>query len=196
MILPAYKGRWNVHWTKAGAILPQRIAGKYWMFYMADGRDRRDQTGVAYSTDLLTWTEALDQPILPRRAGYFDSRVVEPGPPPILTGDGVLLIYNGADDRLVYRTGWALFDRNDPTRPGRPQRPPALRADDGVGKDRTGAERRFCRRTGGGAPPLARLLWWRGQAYWRRVRGSRRKALTWAGSTSVALQDAPARRPP
>ena len=25
-------------------------------------------------------------------------------------------MYNGADDRLVYRTGWALFDRNDPTR--------------------------------------------------------------------------------
>lgn len=116
VILPAYKGRWNVHWTKAGAILPQRIAGKYWMFYMADARDKRDQTGIAYSTDLLTWTEALDHPILPRRAGHFDSRVVEPGPPPILTGDGVLLIYNGADDRLVYRTGWALFDRNDPTR--------------------------------------------------------------------------------
>ena len=83
---------------------------------MADAKDARDQTGIAYSTDLITWTEALDQPVLPRRPGRFDSRVVEPGPPPILTPDGVLLIYNGADDRLVYRTGWALFDRNDPTR--------------------------------------------------------------------------------
>ena len=33
-----------------------------------------------------------------------------------MTPDGMLLIYNGADDRLVYRTGWALFDREDPTR--------------------------------------------------------------------------------
>jgi predicted GH43/DUF377 family glycosyl hydrolase len=116
IIMPAYKGRWNVHWTKSGAILPERIDGKYWMFFMADAKDKRDQTGIAYSTDLLTWTEVLDRPILPRRPGMFDSRVVEPGPPPLLTKDGILLIYNGADDRLVYRTGWALFDRADPTR--------------------------------------------------------------------------------
>lgn len=116
VILPAYKGRWNVNWTKAGAILPERVDGKYWMFYMADAKDLRDQMGIAWSTDLRTWTEALDQPLLARRAGKFDSRVVEPGPPPIMTEDGILLIYNGADDRLVYRTGWALFDRRDPTR--------------------------------------------------------------------------------
>jgi len=30
--------------------------------------------------------------------------------------EGIFLVYNGADDRLVYRTGWALFDRTDPTR--------------------------------------------------------------------------------
>src|SRR6478609_7241946 len=30
VILPAYKGRWNVGWTKAGAILPEMIDGKYW----------------------------------------------------------------------------------------------------------------------------------------------------------------------
>lgn len=116
VILPAYKGRWNVHWTKAGAILPQRIAGKYWMYYMADAKDLRDQMGVASSTDLLTWSEELDRPVLARRPGFFDSRVVEPGPPPVLTKDGILLVYNGADDQLVYRTGWALFDRTDPTR--------------------------------------------------------------------------------
>ncbi len=26
------------------------------------------------------------------------------------------MVYNGADDRTVYATGWALFDKNDPTR--------------------------------------------------------------------------------
>ena len=114
VILPAYQGRWNVHWTKAGAILPQAVGGKYWIYYMADARDKRDQTGIAYPTDLATWHEALDHPVLPRRKDV-DSRVVEPGPPPVLTDQGILL-YNAADDRLVYRTGWALFDRRDPTR--------------------------------------------------------------------------------
>ena len=44
----------------------------------------------------------------------FDSRVVEPGPPPILTDRGIVLIYNGADDQLVYRAAVAIFDRRDP----------------------------------------------------------------------------------
>jgi len=39
---------------------------------------------------------------------------VEPGPPPILTPHGIALIYNGADDKLVYRTAVAVFDRRDP----------------------------------------------------------------------------------
>lgn len=116
VIIPARQGRWNVGWTKAGAIVPERINGKYWMYYMADVRDKPDQMGVAYSDDLLRWTEALDQPVLPRRAGYFDSRVVEPGPPPVITKEGIWMVYNGADDKLVYTTGWVLFDRRDPTR--------------------------------------------------------------------------------
>jgi len=116
VIMPANRGRWNVHWTKSGAILDERVDGKYWMYYMGDAQGAYDQTGVAFSEDLVHWTEALDAPVLPRRPGRFDSRVVEPGPPPVLTEDGILLVYNGADDRLVYRTGWALFDRRDPTR--------------------------------------------------------------------------------
>jgi predicted GH43/DUF377 family glycosyl hydrolase len=116
VIMPANTGRWNVHWTKAGAILAQRVNGKYWMYYMADPAGAYDQTGVARSTDLRSWHEALERPVLPRRPGRFDSRVVEPGPPPIVTDDGILLIYNGADDQLVYRVGWALFDGSDPAR--------------------------------------------------------------------------------
>jgi predicted GH43/DUF377 family glycosyl hydrolase len=116
VIMPANKGRWNVKWTKAGAILPERVGGRYWMYYMADAAAAADQMGVAWSEDLLSWTEALDAPLLARRPGMFDSRVVEPGPPPVMTPEGILLVYNGADDRLVYRTGWALFDREDPTR--------------------------------------------------------------------------------
>ncbi len=117
VIMPARMGNWNVGWTKSGAIVPRKIGGKYWMYYMGDGsNDATDQTGLASSIDLVHWTDATDAPILSRRKDQFDSRVVEPGPSPILTKDGILLIYNGADKDLVYRTGWALFDKNDPAK--------------------------------------------------------------------------------
>jgi predicted GH43/DUF377 family glycosyl hydrolase len=114
VILPAYKGNWNVAWTKSGAILPEKIDGRYWMYFLGTSSDKTDQMGLAYSADLLHWTEATRAPVLPRRPGKFDSRVVEPGPPPTLTSEGIVLYYNGADDRLVYRVAVAVFDRNDP----------------------------------------------------------------------------------
>ncbi|MEJ7713498.1 MAG: glycoside hydrolase family 130 protein [Pyrinomonadaceae bacterium] len=116
VIMPANKGRWNVGWTKAGAILTEKVKGKYWMYYMADPAKDVNEMGVAFSDDLIHWTEALDQPILKRRPGHFDAKVVEPGPPPMMTRDGILLIYNGADEKTVYATGWVLFDKEDPTR--------------------------------------------------------------------------------
>lgn len=114
VILPANKGNWNVKWTKSGAIVPEKIAGKYWMYYLGTSADNRDQGGLASSTDLLHWTDATPIPVLPVRPGRFDSRVAEPGPAPIVTRNGIVLIYNGADDNLVYRTGIAVFDHNDP----------------------------------------------------------------------------------
>ena len=114
--MPAYKGNWNTGWTKSGAITSKKIGGKYWMYFLADARGQSSQMGVAYSKDLIHWTEALDDPILSSRPGSFDSQVVEPGPPPVMTPSGILLIYNGADDKLVYSTGWVLFDKNDPTK--------------------------------------------------------------------------------
>ncbi len=114
VILPAYQGNWNVAWTKSGAIVPEKIDGKYWMYWLGTAADKTDQMGLSYSTDLIHWTEATNTPVLPRRPGKFDSRVVEPGPPPILTPRGIVLVYNGADNKLVYRTGVAVFDRGDP----------------------------------------------------------------------------------
>ena len=107
VILPAYKGRWNVGWTKAGAIVSQKINGKYWMYFMADAAGRPNQMGVAYSSDLMHWIEPLDRPVLERRPGYFDSYVVEPGPPPVMTKDGIFMVYNGANNqyRLCHRMG-------------------------------------------------------------------------------------------
>jgi beta-1,2-mannosidase len=116
VIMPAYKGKWNVGWTKSGAIVTEKIGGKYWMYYLADAHGQSSQMGVASSKDLIHWTDALEHPILSSRPGAFDSQVVEPGPPPVMTSQGILLIYNGADDKLVYSTGWALFDKKDPTK--------------------------------------------------------------------------------
>ena len=116
VILPAYRGNWNVGWTKSGAIVPEKINGRYWMYFLATAADKTDQTGLAYSSDLVHWEEATKTPVLPKRPGKFDSRVVEPGPAPIMTKEGILLIYNGADEKLVYRTGVAVFDRSDPSR--------------------------------------------------------------------------------
>lgn len=114
VILPAYQGKWNRGWTKSGAIVSEKIAGRFWMYWLGTAADKTDQMGLSSSSDLLHWTEESDTPVLPKRPGKFDSRVVEPGPPPILSGEAILLIYNGADDQLVYRTGIAVFDRKDP----------------------------------------------------------------------------------
>lgn len=114
ILLPAYKGKWNTAWTKSGAILTEKIDGKYWMYWLGTSRDHNDEMGLSHSYDLVHWTEASETPVLPARPGKFDSRVVEPGPPPFLTAEGIVLLYNGADDNLVYRTGIAVFAYQDP----------------------------------------------------------------------------------
>lgn len=120
VILPAYQGTWNKQWTKSGAIVPQKINGKWWMYYLgtAPGPDgkTRDMMGLASSDDLLHWKDATQKPVLDVHLNAFDSRVMEPGPPPIVTSAGILLLYNGADDQLVYRPAWVLFDAKDPRR--------------------------------------------------------------------------------
>jgi predicted GH43/DUF377 family glycosyl hydrolase len=116
ILMPAWQGKWNIHWTKSGAIVPAKINGKYWMYYMGDAANGGSQTGIACSQDGIQWQDATDKPVMARRPGMFDSDVVEPGPAPIITDDGILMLYNGADDKLCYRTGWALFDKHDPTR--------------------------------------------------------------------------------
>lgn len=99
----------DLEWSKAGAILSEPVNGRYWMYF--------GDTNIwaAYSEDLLHWT-MIEEPVLEPRDGKFDSRLVEPGPPPILTEDGILLLYNAADEDLVYETGQVLFDSQDPTK--------------------------------------------------------------------------------
>lgn len=97
----------DFNWSKSGAIVPEKIDGKYYM-YFGDS-----SIYLAYSMDLKNWT-VYPRPVLKTRAGKFDSSLVEPGPPPIITDEGILLIYNSADYSKIYRPGAALFDLENP----------------------------------------------------------------------------------
>ncbi len=105
----------DMRWSKSGAIVceykngkavPVKINGHYWMYF----GDR--EIYLARSKNLINWT--IVGVVLRPREGYFDSVIVEAGPPAILLKDAILLIYNAHDENRVYRVGWAMFDRKDP----------------------------------------------------------------------------------
>ena len=97
----------------AGRVVAARIDGKYWM-YWGDS-----DVFAATSHNLVDWTPVEREDLLAgkpsrsfevavrTRRGRFDSRRVEPGPPALVTPRGILLLYNGANDR----------ERGDPTLP-------------------------------------------------------------------------------
>ena len=119
-------------WSKSGAIVAKQVGNrmvatkinnKYWM-YFGD-----TSLFLASSDDLIHWTVAKNAEnqqmivVLHPRAGYFDSRLVEPGPFALLRPEGILLIYNGSNaanfndsalPKYTYSAGQALFDKNNP----------------------------------------------------------------------------------
>jgi len=117
--------------SKSGAILARvvgnrlvatKVDGKYWMYYGVPN------VMIATSENLRDWTpleveEGRPLAVLSPRPGYFDSWLVEAGPPAILTDHGIVLLYNaGNSDRFgerglparVYTAGQALFDARNP----------------------------------------------------------------------------------
>jgi predicted GH43/DUF377 family glycosyl hydrolase len=119
-------------WSKSGAIIvsvldnkiiADTIDGKYWM-YFGDTK-----LFMAYSDDLLNWTPLINEEsgklveVLSPRPGYFDSRLVEPGPFALKTEWGVSLIYNSSNasnandpdlPKYTYIASQALFDIKKP----------------------------------------------------------------------------------
>lgn len=137
----AFKRRPNL-WSKSGAIvcrvqgdslIAERIGGKYWMYW------GESSIYAATSDDLISWTlveaniegdlrhQPLGKglaPVLRPRRGRFDSNLVEPGPPAVITENGIVLIYNARNDEETgdpsfapgaYCAGQALLDPLDPT---------------------------------------------------------------------------------
>jgi len=118
-------------WSKSGSIVSNystgtpvanKINGKYWM-YWGD-----THIFAAVSDDLINWeivvgdSDSLMSFISPR-PGKFDSDLVEPGPPAIITDSGILLLYNSrnvgfkGDTSLpegIYTASQILFDKEDP----------------------------------------------------------------------------------
>ena len=143
----AYNGKYLNKWSKSGSVVcvykngkitAAKINGKYWM-YWGDVN-----INTASSEDLVNWTpvemkdgekppialrhNAVETPdlkiVIGPRPKKFDSDIVEPGPPAMLTSKGILLIYNGrnvpaiGDTSLAegtYSAGQVLLSKEDPT---------------------------------------------------------------------------------
>jgi len=115
-ILKAGVKGWESGQIKAGAILPEKIDGRYIMYFMGEERPWEGSIGIAFSEDLLNWYEPEDDPILTPRRGHFDSLGLEPGPTPVILEDGILLIYNGWGMDCIYRPGAVVFSKERPSR--------------------------------------------------------------------------------
>lgn len=119
-----YKSAGIVTQLKDGKLVAAKIHGKYWMYW------GEIKIRLARSDDLIHWTPVEDQRggtvvVLAARPGHFDSGFPEVGPPPLLTKNGILMIYNAknaqkdGDPSLKageYSDGQALFSADDPAK--------------------------------------------------------------------------------
>jgi beta-1,2-mannosidase len=113
-----------VHEVKDGHLVAAKINGTYWMYF------GERAVNVATSDDLLTWKPLENDQgklleVMKTRPGYFDSNLTEVGPQIIRTDKGIVMIYNGKNDKKsgdpelpggIYACGQALFSLDDPTK--------------------------------------------------------------------------------
>ena len=107
---------WDKSKIKAGVIAPEKLNGKFIMYFLGEKKAWESSIGIAFSEDLINWEEPMDRPVMTHREGYFDSKGVEPGATPIIMKNGILLIYNGWDKNHIHKTGWVLFSKEDPAK--------------------------------------------------------------------------------
>ena len=139
----AEHGKYIPYWSKSGSIvcsmkngnmIAAKINGRYWMYwgesniYAASSYNLVDWTPLPETDpakmqyDSLRKYQAFKIVFGPRR-GKFDSELVEPGPPAVLTKDGIVFIYNSKNspsfgDSLLpggtYAAGQILLDKENP----------------------------------------------------------------------------------
>jgi len=114
--------------NRAVCITPEKVNGRYWAWW------DNSSLSLSWSEDLRTWHHTGPSAIR-QRPGFFDSTLCEAVAAPVMGEHGILLLYNGAmggrqrtdymrrwtscyatGDFCVYQVGWALLDRQDPTR--------------------------------------------------------------------------------
>ncbi len=128
-------------------IIATKINGKYWMYwgetdiYLATSDNlidwepvlKEEKTGkifLGYDKETRNYDIHFDEPKLyfktavSIREGRFDSGLVEPGPPALITDNGIFFIYNGSnspengDKAMVsyeYTVGQVMLDSKDPS---------------------------------------------------------------------------------
>jgi predicted GH43/DUF377 family glycosyl hydrolase len=98
--------------NKDHVLFPRRINGRFVALHR-----RRPHIWLAYSDDLLAWSEADMKPIFgPRPENDWDSLSVGGNGVPIETEHGWLMLYHGYDEPHVYSLGVCLLDLDDPSR--------------------------------------------------------------------------------
>lgn len=101
---------------KSGAILPEKVSGKYVIFHRVFPHILVDFVDSLEDLDGKTNFLKGEYKIGPRKY-HWDSRKVGVGATPLKTDDGWLVIYNAVDDRddSKYKIGAMLLDLKDPT---------------------------------------------------------------------------------
>lgn len=93
----------NIFWSKSGALMVRHEAPHFLLWGDTN-------ISIASTTDFYSYTNT-NQTIIGTRDGYFDSALVESGPPPLRLSDGkYIFLYNSARvaNRPSPKQGWDL----------------------------------------------------------------------------------------
>jgi predicted GH43/DUF377 family glycosyl hydrolase len=106
-----------------GVLFPEKIAGSYARLdrpnrvRFESGVTSGDEIVLSRSDDLLEWRPV--GPVMRGRPHYWDE-LIGPGPPPVKTREGWLLVYHGIATHLagggIYQAGAALLALDDPSK--------------------------------------------------------------------------------
>ncbi|MFH1688972.1 MAG: glycoside hydrolase family 130 protein [Candidatus Eisenbacteria bacterium] len=109
--------------VRNGVLFPEKIDGSYARLDRPNrvsfetGVTSGDEIVLSRSDDLLNWRPVA--PVMRGRLHYWDE-LIGPGPPPVKTREGWLLVYHGIATHLagacIYQAGVALLDLDDPSR--------------------------------------------------------------------------------
>ncbi len=107
--------------VRNGVLFPEKVGGRYLLLERpntvqpAGGALSGSAVELLSSEDLVHWKS--EGPVFSGRRHYWDE-LIGPGPPPVKTADGWLLLYHGVASHLnafIYQAGAVLLKLDDPT---------------------------------------------------------------------------------